>query len=110
MDLVDHALDALLGRTQGQAGLARRSREHLSEREPQEVELSFRDLADPCLVLLHPQLQLAHDLAQLVQRRFNIALSAQDHEIVSIGNETSTETSLKTELLPPQHEPAHVNV
>src|SRR4029077_2997921 len=96
--------------SQSQAGLARRSREHLSEREPQEVELSFRDLADPCLVLVHRQLQLAHDRAQLVQRRFGIALSAQDHEVVSIGNEASAETLLKAELLPPQHEPAHVDV
>src|SRR2546425_12866389 len=29
---------------------------HLSEREAQEVELPFRDLADPCLVLVHRQL------------------------------------------------------
>src|SRR5260221_4920835 len=28
-------------------------------------QLPFRDLADPCLLLVHRQLQLAHDLAQM---------------------------------------------
>src|SRR5271169_5473618 len=104
MDLVDHALDALLGRSQSQAGLARRWRVHSSEREAQEVELAFRDLEDLCLVLVHRQLQLTHDFAQMMQRRFGIAPPAQDHEIVGIGDKASAETSLKTELLPPQHE------
>ena len=31
-------------------------------------------------------------------------------EVVGIGDEASAETSLKAELLPPQHEPAHVDV
>jgi hypothetical protein len=53
----------------------------LSEREAQEVELSFRDRADPCLVLVHRQLQFAHDLAQVVQRRVGVAPPAQDHEV-----------------------------
>ena len=44
----------------------------------------LRDLADPRLVLVHRQLQLAHDLAQVVQRRFGVASSAQDHEIVGL--------------------------
>src|SRR6478609_5346585 len=77
MDLVDHALDALLGRSQSQAGLARRWRVHSSEREAQEVELAFRDLADLCLVLVHCQLQLTHDFAQAMQRRFGVAPPAQ---------------------------------
>src|SRR6202521_5390954 len=77
-------------------------REHLSEREAQEVELPFRDPADACLVLVHRQLQLAHDLAQMVQRRFGVAPPTQDHEVVGIDDEASAETSLKAELLPPQ--------
>ena len=97
MDLVDHALDALLRRSQSQAGLPRCSREHLSEREAQEVELPFRDCADPCLVLVHRQPQLAHDLAQVVQRRFGVAPPAQDHEVVGIDDEASAETSLKAQ-------------
>src|SRR5258707_15514984 len=110
MNLFDHALDALLCRSQSQAGLARRSRVHSSEREAQEVELAFRDLADLCLVLVHYQLQLTHDFAQAMQRRFGAAPSAQDHKVVRIGDEPSAETVLKAELLPPQHKPAHVDV
>ena len=33
------------------------------------VELPFRHLADSCLLLIHHQLQFAHDLAQVVQQR-----------------------------------------
>ena len=76
----------------------------------QEVELPVRNPADPCLLLVHCQLQLAHDLAQVVQRIFRVAPSAQDHKIVRIGDEPSAEALLKTELLPPQHKPAHVKV
>src|SRR5258707_14945409 len=109
MNLFDHALDALLCRSQSQAGLARCSRVHSSEREAQEVELAFRDLADLCLVLVHCQLQLTHDFAQAMQRRFGVAPPAQDHEVIGIGDKASAKTLLKTELLPPQHKPAHVD-
>ena len=85
-------------------------RVHSSEREAQEVELAFRDLADLCLVLVHCQLQLTHDFAQAMQRRFGVAPPAQDHEVIGIGDKASAETSLKAELLPPQHKPAHVDV
>jgi peptide/nickel transport system substrate-binding protein len=47
--------------------LARRPRVHSSEREAQEVELPFRDLADPCLLLVRRQLQLAHNLAHAIE-------------------------------------------
>jgi len=67
---------------------------HPSERVTQEVELAFRNRADPCLILIHRQLQLAHDLAQMVQRRFGVALSAQDHEVVGIDDKASAEISL----------------
>jgi hypothetical protein len=46
----------------------------------------------------------------MVQRILRVAPSAQDHEIVRIGDEASAEALLKTELLPPQHKPAHVKV
>src|SRR5450759_122692 len=82
---------------------------HPPERISQEVELPFRYLADPCLLLVHRQLQLAHDLAQVVQRRFGVAPPAQDHEVVGIDDKASAEAALKAELLPPQHEPAHVD-
>ena len=41
---------------------------------------------------------------------FGVASSAQDHEIVGIGDEPSAEALLKAELLPPQHKPAHVKI
>jgi hypothetical protein len=43
-----------------------------------------RDLADLCLVLVHRQLQLAHDFAQAMQRRFGVAPPAQDHEVIGL--------------------------
>src|SRR5208282_16384 len=82
----------------------------LQHTEPQEVELPFRDPADSCLLLVHRQLQLTHDLAQVMQRRFGAALSAQDHEVIRVGDEPSAEASLKAKLLPPQHEPPHVKI
>jgi hypothetical protein len=45
-----------------------------------------------------------------MQRRLGIASPAQDHKIVGIGDEPSAEALLKAELLPPQHEPAHVKI
>ena len=53
---------------------------------------------------------LAHDLAQSLQRRFGLAPPAQDHEIVGVGHDASAEASLQPELLPSQHEPAHVQI
>src|SRR5260370_7642693 len=84
MDLFDRALEALLRWPLSQASLAGPWRVHPSERVPQEVELPFRDLADPCLILVHRQLQLAHDLAQVAQRRFGVPSSAQNHEALAI--------------------------
>src|ERR1700745_2809977 len=104
------ALDALLRWPLSQASLAGPRRIQPPERVTQEVELPFRDLADPCLVLIHRQPQLANDLAPLVQRPFGVTSSAQKHEVVRIGHKASAETSLKAELLPPQHKPAHVQI
>jgi hypothetical protein len=72
----------------------------LQHTEAQEVELAFRDLADACLLLVHRQLQLAHDLAQVMQRRFGIAPPAQDHEVIGIGDKARAKALLKAELLP----------
>src|ERR1700732_425901 len=84
MDLLNHALDALLRWPVSQARLTGSRRIHSSERVAQEVELSFRNLADSCLLLADRELQLAHDLAQLLQCLVGFALLAQDHEIVGI--------------------------
>src|SRR6516162_1286216 len=110
MDLLDHAFDALLRWPVSQAGLAGSRRIHPPKRISQEVELPVRDLADACLLLVHCQLQLAHDLAQVVQRLLCTAPSAQDHKIVGVSDEASAEASLKSQLLPPQHKPAHVQI
>src|SRR5882724_8761484 len=110
MDLLDHAFDALLRWPVSQACLTGSRRIHPPKRISQEIKLPVRNLADPCLLLIHWQLQLAHDLAQVVQRILRAAPSAQDHKIVRIGDEASAETLLQAELLPPQHKPAHVKV
>src|SRR5712672_842223 len=73
MDLLNHALDALLRWPVTQAHLAGSRRIQSSERVAQEVELSFRDLADSCLLLVDRELQLSHDLAQLLQCLIGIA-------------------------------------
>lgn len=93
-----------------QVRLAGSRRIHPSERVSQKVELPFRDPADSCLLLVHLQLQLAHDLAQSMQCLFGFALSAQDHEIVRVGHGTRAEALLQPELPPSQHEPAHVEI
>src|SRR6478672_652087 len=110
MDLLNHAPDALLRWPVTQARLAGSRRIHSSERVPQKIELSFRDLADSCLLLVDRKLQLAHDHAQLLQRLVGFALLAQDHEIVGVGYDTTAEALLQSELLPPQYKPAHVYI
>src|SRR6266436_1319327 len=110
VDCFDHALDALLRWPVSQACLAGSRRIHSPERVPQEVELSFRDLTDSCLLLVDRELQLSHDLAQSLQLLFGIAFLAQDHEIVGIGHDTTAEALLQPELLPSQYEPAHVYI
>src|ERR1017187_9389216 len=62
---------------------------HSSERVAQKVELFFRYLTDACLLPVDRELQLAHDLAQLLQRLIGFAFPAQDHEIVRVGHDTS---------------------
>src|SRR6266404_4458470 len=110
MDFLNHALDALLRWPVPQARLAGSRRIHSSERVAQKIELSFRDLADSCLLLVNRELQLAHDLAQLLQGFFGFASSAQDHEIVGVGHDARAEALLQPEHLPSQHEPAYVEI
>src|ERR1700730_6537601 len=91
-------------------GLTGLSRIHPPERVAQEVELAFRHLADACLLLVHRELQPAHDLAQSLQCLIGIALPAQDHEVVGVSHDARAETSLQPELLPAQYKPAHVEI
>src|ERR1700676_4245973 len=60
---------------------------HPPKRVAQEVKLPFRYLADSCLLLVDRELQLAHDLAQSLQRLFGFAPPTQDHEIVGVGHD-----------------------
>src|SRR5438045_8228068 len=53
---------------------------------------------------------LAHDLVLSSTRRVCVTTPAHDHYVVGIVDQSSAETSLKAELLPPQHEPAHVEI
>src|SRR5208282_6811075 len=76
----------------------------------QEVELALRHFTDARLLLVHRQLQLAHDLPQSLQSRFGFAPSAQDYEVVGVGHEPRAEGSLEPEHLPSQYEPAHVDI
>src|SRR5271154_3996773 len=84
MDVLDHALDALLRWPAPQIRLSGSRRIHPPKRVAQEVELPFRYLAGSSLLLVDRELQLAHDLAQSLQGLFGFALSAQDHEVVGI--------------------------
>src|SRR6266446_9509527 len=57
---------------------------------------------------------VSFSLPMISRRRCSAAsalpLPAQDHEVIGIGDKASAKTLLKAELLPPQHEPAHVKV
>src|SRR5260221_9384952 len=93
-----------------QARLAGSRRIHSSERVTQKIELSFRNLADSCLLLVDRELQLAHDLAQLLQGFFGFASPAQDHEVVGVGHDARAEALFQPEHLPSHYEPAHVEI
>src|SRR6476469_8678471 len=75
-----------------------------------ESQTLLRYVTDACLLLVDRELQLIHDLAQSLQSIFGFAFPAQDHEIVGVGHDTPAKASLQPELLPSQHEPAHVNI
>src|SRR5271154_398491 len=101
MDFLDRALNAFLRRPVADTGLAGPRRIHSPERVSQEVELALRRLADARLLLVHRQLQLAHDFPQSLQGRFGLAPSAQDHEVVGVGPEPRAKASLKPEHFHP---------
>ena len=110
MDLLDHALDALLRWPVSQERLAGSRRIHPPERVSQEVELPVRHLADSCLLFVDRELQLARDLAQSLQRLFGFAPPAQDHQIVGIAHDVRAKASLQPELPPSQHQPTHIQI
>jgi hypothetical protein len=60
MDFLNHALDALLRWPVAQISLAGFRRIHPSERVAQKIELPFRHLTDPCLLLVDREPQLGN--------------------------------------------------
>src|SRR5258705_9116963 len=73
---------------------------HPPERVSQEVELSFRCLADACLLLVDRELQLAHDLAQSLQRLFGFAfLPDQEHRQNLAGSVIQCHDQIELRLL-----------
>src|ERR1035437_10922885 len=109
LDLLHHALDTLLGLTHANGGTARLWRIQPPKRVSQEIEMTFWYLADSCLLLVDRELQLAHDLAQVLQSLFGHASSAQNHKVIRIGHEFA-QGFVQPKPLPCQHKPAHVNV
>src|SRR5216683_377728 len=110
MDIRYHALDALLRWPISQAGMTGSRRIHSPERVAQKVELSFRALADSCLLLVPRDAQLAHDLAPSFQCLIGTPFRAEDHQSVGIGHDTTAEALRQPKHLPSQHEPAHVEM
>src|ERR1019366_9657727 len=110
MDFLDHALDALLRRPVAKSCLPRACRIHSPKRVSQEIELTFRYLADSCLLLVDREFQEPHDFAQSLQSLLGLAFPAQNHEIVRIAHDTAAKALLQPELPPSQHEPAHIQI
>src|SRR6266404_1981678 len=77
----------------------------LSGGEVQEVELASGTLQ----ICVCSSFTANFGVPMISRRRCN-AEAAQDHEVIGIGDKASAKTLLKAELLPPQHEPAHVKV
>src|SRR6266496_4013275 len=106
-DRLTDANHPFLGRHGAQIGPPRLRRVAASERVSQKIELLFRQLADPRLRLVHRQFQLLHDSPHRGERFFRVAPTA-DHQIVGIVNDVRSQTLLVPQLLPAEHEPAHV--
>src|ERR1700757_3258181 len=66
-------------------------------------------MTDPRLLLVHRQLQLRHHHPHLGQG-FVRSNSTADDEIIGIVHDVRFPTLLVPELLPPQHEPSHVQI
>src|SRR6185312_3609514 len=80
-----------------------------SKRVSQKIERLYRHLADVRLSLVDRQYQPRHHVRHHRQR-LGSAASTTDHEVVGIVNDVSVQTPLVSQRLPPQHEPAHVQI
>src|SRR5450631_973990 len=110
--VADSATDALypfLGRYRAQIDAAPPHRVTAPERVSQKVKLLLRQITDPRLVLVHRQLQLRHHHPHRGQSLIGAGPTADD-EVIGIVHDVRFPTLLVPELLPPQHEPSHVQI
>ena len=103
------ALYALLRRYRTEIAPARLRRKASTERVSQKIEFLVRQLRDPRLALVHPQLQLRHHDPHRGEGLFRPA-PATDHKIVGIVDDARSKALLVPQHLPSQHEPAHVKI
>src|SRR3954454_24200203 len=108
-DRLTDAGHPLLRWNSAQIGPPRFRRIATSKRIPQKVELLFRHPADPRLCLVYRQLQSAHDVPHRCKCIFCTPATA-DHQVISIIDDIRSETLLVSQLLPAEHEPAHVQI
>ena len=108
-DVSTDALHSFLRRGGAQIGFARLRRVASADTIPQKIESLFRQAADPRLGLVDRQLQFRHDLSCRYQSLFRSVATA-DNEIVCIGYDLSLKTFFVSEVFPPQHEAAHVEI
>src|SRR6266581_9723188 len=103
------ALHPFLRRYGPQIGPARLRRIAPTKRIAQKVEPFFRQLADPRLRLVHRQLQLRHHVPHRGEGFSGLAPTT-DHEVIGVVHDVRSETPLVSQLLPAEHEPAHVQI
>src|ERR1700738_3388871 len=101
------ALYALLRRRGAQIGPSRLRRVTAPKRVTQKVELLFRQLADPRLAIVHRQPGPLHHVPHSGEGLFSPATAA-DHKIIGGVDDARFQTLLVSQLLPAEHEPAHV--
>src|SRR5208282_3304513 len=98
------ALHPFLRRNRSNIGPSRLRRVAPTKRVPEEVELPFRQSADPRLLFVHRKLQLQHHVPHGRQSLIGLATTA-DHEVVRVIYYERLKTLLVLQLLPTEHEP-----
>ena len=80
------------------------------KRVAQKIERLSRRPADPRLLLVDRKPQLARHLMKVLQGLFGLAFPTQNYEIVCVDHKARAQAFLQPKLLPPQHQPAHIQV
>ncbi len=89
-------------------GPSRLGRVALSERIPQEVEL-FGSLQTRVFVSFTVNFSFVI-MSRIVTKVLLGPVPTTDHKIIGIVNDVRFQTSLVPQVLPPEHEPAHVQI